>query len=138
MYSLPHGTWVKRMRSSLTRGVALSSVLLSAALIGLVFVSAAGMSKSPGIPPPPPYRSLLPTGGLPEESLRLTGKVSYDGGLYKLEVSALRGYVVPLRFATSDLEASAAAELGRRVTVSGQWDTADPTVFVVQSISRAS
>jgi hypothetical protein len=113
----------------------LGSVLVSAALIGLVFVSAAG--KTPGISPPPPYRSLPPTGGLPEESLTLTGKLVYDNGLYKLEVTALPGYVVTLRFATSDLGTSAAAELGRQVTVSGQWDTVDPTVFVVQSISTS-
>lgn len=120
----------------LSRRALFALSLLCAALIGLVVVSAATLSKTPGIPhPPPTYRSLPPTGGLPEESLRLSGKLVCEDGVYKLEVTALPGYVVNLRFGTSDVEIMAAAQLGQQVTVSGQWDSDDPTVFVVESIA---
>jgi hypothetical protein len=115
----------------------MGSLLVSAAfIIGLVLVSAVGNNswvKTPGIPPGPPYPPLPPTGGLPEKILTLKGRLVYDNGTYKLQVSALPGYTVPLRFATADVQASAAAQVGQEITVSGQWDKSNPTVFVVQS-----
>jgi hypothetical protein len=105
---------------------------LSAAVIGLV-VGWATMNKKREVPPSPAHRPLPPAGGWPEESLALKGRLRYDDKFYKLEVEALPGYVVTLRFATSDLETWAAAHLGQRVTLSGHWDRTDPTVFVVES-----
>jgi hypothetical protein len=102
-------------------------------LIGLVVASAITMSKTLGVPPPPPYKPLPPTGGFPTESLALTGKLAHDNGVYKLQIDALPGYVVTLRFATSDLKTSASTLVGQQVTVTGHWDSANPTVFVVES-----
>jgi hypothetical protein len=104
---------------------------LCAAVTGLVAASAI-LGKTPGVPVPP-YGPLPPTGGLPAESLSLRGKLAHDNGVYTIEVDALPGYVVPLSLSTSDLETWAAANLGQDVTVSGHWDKANPTVFVVQS-----
>jgi hypothetical protein len=65
--------------------------------------------------------------------LFLKGKLSLDGGVYKIVVDALPGYVVPLSFPTSDLQSWAASHVGQDITVWGNWDKSDPTVFVVQS-----
>jgi hypothetical protein len=109
-------------------------VVLFVAVAGVLVGSAVNKSKTPGVPPPPPYSPLPPAGGWPEASLRLEGTLTYDTGTYKLEVSAVPGYVVPLRFAASGLEAWAAAHIGERVSVSGYWDNTEPSIFVVESI----
>ena len=90
------------------------------------------MTRRLGIPLPQ-SGVLPPTGGLPEKSLTLKGRLVRDGGLYKLDVNALPGYVVTLRFASSELEAWAAAHVGQDVTVLGYWDKTEPSIFLVQS-----
>jgi hypothetical protein len=90
------------------------------------------MTKTLGVPRP---QSGVhpPTGGLPEKSLTLEGRLVHDGGLYKLDVKALPGYVVALRFASSELETWAATHVGQLVTISGYWDKAQPSIFLVES-----
>jgi len=121
------------MKPVLGRGFAFALLILSATVIGLVAESAT-MSKTLGVPPRPPYTCLPLAGGWPEESLALTGRLAYDKGVYKLDVEALLGYVVTLRFATSNLETYAQAHLWQRITVRGHWDSTNPTVFVVESV----
>jgi hypothetical protein len=107
----------------------LTAVLICAAvLLGTLMA----MTRTLGVPPPQ-SGVLPPTGGLPEKSLALKGKLAYDGGLYKLDVNALPGYVVTLRFASSELETWAAAHLEQDVTVLGYWDKTQPSIFLVES-----
>jgi len=123
------------MRLLLGLSVLLLALIVFAAvppalLIGLAIT----IDKTPGHPPGPPYLPLPPTGGWPESTLRLEGILTYDNGIYKLEVSALPGYVVPLYFITPDLERKAQAHLRELVTVTGYWDKTQPSVFLVESI----
>lgn len=94
------------------------------------------MTRTLGVPPPQ-SGALPPTGGLPEKSLTLKGRLVQDSGLYKLGVNALPGYVVTLRFASSELEAWAAGHLGQDVTVLGYWDKTQPSIFLVESATVA-
>jgi hypothetical protein len=90
------------------------------------------MTRTLGVPLPQ-SGALPPTGGLPEKSLTLKGKLVHEGGPYKLDVNALPGYVVTLRFTSSELETWAAAHVGGYVAVSGYWDEAQPSIFLVES-----
>jgi len=110
-------------------------LLLSAGAVCLVIAATAGEPKipPPGAFPPPSDRTPRYNGGVPSESLSLTGRLAYVSGVYKLEVSALPGYVVPLSFVTPDLQSWAASHLGQDVTVWGHWDKNAPTLFLVQS-----
>jgi len=118
------------MRLHYRWGIAL--LLFSAAVTVVLVASVATTNKTPGSPPPPPYPHLPSTGGWPEETLTLIGKLVYEDGSYELEVNS--GHAVALHFATSYLETDAAAHLGQRVTVWGHWDSAQPSIFVVESI----
>jgi hypothetical protein len=89
-------------------------------------------TKTLGVPPPQ-SGPLPPTGGLPERSLTLKGKLVHEDSAYRLRVTAFPGYVVTLRFATQELEAWAAAHLGQNVAVSGYWDKTQPSIFLVDS-----
>jgi hypothetical protein len=90
------------------------------------------VTKTLGVPPPQ-SSALPPTGGLPERSLTLKGKLVHEGSAYRLRVTALPGYVVTLRFATQELEAWASAHVGQNVEVSGYWDKTQPLIFLVDS-----
>jgi hypothetical protein len=103
---------------------------LSVAMTGVIAASAI-QDKTPGSGTP--SGSLPPGGGTPAPLLFLTGTLSFDGGLYKIAVDALPGYVVPLSLPTPNLQSWAASHLGQDVTVWGHWDKNDLTVFVVQS-----
>jgi len=117
-------------------GIALS--LLTAVLICAVVASGTLMAMTKTLGVPPPQSGVLPpTGGLPEKSLALKGKLAFDSDLYKLDVDALPGYVVTLRFASSELEAWAAAHVGQDVTVLGYWDKTRPSIFLVESATVA-
>ena len=124
------------MRLGRRLGIALS--LLTAVLICAVVLSGTLMAMTRTLGVPPPQSGVLPpTGGLPEESLALRGKLGYDAGLYELDVDALQGYVVTLRFASSELETWAAAHVGQDVTVLGYWDKTEPSIFLVESATVA-
>jgi len=116
------------------RRLGLVLLLLAAVLICVVVSSGTlvAMTRTLGISPPQ-SGVLPPTGGLPEKSLALRGKLGYDAGLYKLDVDALPGYVVTLRFASSELETWAAAHVGQNVTVVGYWDKTEPSIFLVET-----
>jgi len=120
----------------LGRRLGIALALLIAVLICAVVASGTlnAMTRTLGIPPPQ-SGVLPPTGGLPEKSLALKGRLAHDGSLYKLDVDAFPGYVVTLRFASSELEAWAAAHVGQDVTVSGYWDKTEPSIFLVQAVA---
>jgi hypothetical protein len=122
------------MTSRHGRLVWLAPLVLAAVLTHAVVFSATLMAatKTPGVPPPQ-SGALPPTGGLPERSLTLKGKLVHEDSVYRLKVTASPGYVVTLRFATQELEAWAAAHAGQNVVVSGYWDKAQPSVFLVDS-----
>jgi len=109
-------------------------LLVTIALICVVVSSGTLMAMTKTLGVPRPQSGVLPpTGGFPEKSLTLEGRLVHDGGLYRLDVKALPGYVVTLRFASSELETWAAAHVGRYVAVSGYWDKAQPSIFLVES-----
>jgi hypothetical protein len=122
------------------RRVWLILLLVTAALIcGIVssvtltaMNGASGVTKTLGRPLHQ-ASTLPPTGGLPEESLTLKGKLVHEDSVYRLRVTALPGYVVTLRFATQELEAWAGAHVGQNVAVSGYWDKTEPSIFLVDS-----
>jgi hypothetical protein len=109
-------------------------ILLSVTLVAMT--GASGVAKTLGIPLQ--QATTLPdTGGVPEESLTLKGKLVHEGSLYRLRVTALPEYVVTLRFGTEELEAWAAAHVGQDVAVTGYWDKAEPSIFFVDSATPA-
>ena len=116
------------------RRVWLALLLLTAVLICVAVSSGTllALTRTLGIPPPQ-SGPLPPTGGLPSKSLSLKGRLAYDGGVYKLDIDAFPGYVVTLRFASSELETWAATHMGQHVAVSGYWDKAQPSIFLVES-----
>lgn len=108
------------------------TVVPTALIVGLGITS----DRTPGRTPGPPYSPLPPTGGWPESTLRLEGVLTCDNGIYRLEVSALPGYVVPLRFIAPDLEREAQSHLREHIIVTGYWDKTEPSIFLVESVLK--
>ncbi len=122
------------MRIIFGRKILLLGLLVLSAAATILFGSAVTINKTRGVNPLPPYLPLPDSGGRPEETLRLEGKTIFDEGIYKLEVTALPGYVVPLRFTSSDLKVGTEAKLGERIIVLGHWDNTQTSIFIVESI----
>jgi len=128
---------IEKMKALLGLSISFFALIIltavpTALLVGLAITS----DKTPGHPPGPPYLPLPPTGGWPESTLRLEGILTYDNRIYRLEVSALPGYVVPLRFIVPDLEKEAHVHLRQHIIVTGYWDKTEPSIFLVESILK--